>query len=59
MHREQCDDRDYPRLATESRNKADAALDVPLLRQRYLALAVSHDRLATSMERQFTDVRYP
>ena len=57
MHSKRRDLRDYRWLAEESRNKA--AADAPILRDSYLALAVSYDKLADTMERQPTDVRLP
>jgi len=44
------DHRHYRQLAEESRKKAEAASE-PLLRQSYLDLAASYDKLADTLER--------
>ena len=48
------DHRHYRGLAKEARKKAEAA-EEPILRQRYLDLAASYEKLADTLENQFMD----
>jgi hypothetical protein len=49
------DHRYYRELAEEARKKAEAAKDRPTLRQSYLDVATSYDKLADTLERRFMD----
>lgn len=51
------DHSEYRRLAEESRRKAEPVTDEPSLRQSYLDVAASYDKLADTMERTFQDRR--
>jgi hypothetical protein len=49
------DHRCYRELAKEARKKAEAAKDRPTLRQTYLDLAASYEKLADTLEGQLKD----
>jgi hypothetical protein len=49
------DHRHYRELANEARKKAKAAKDRPSLRQTYLDLAASYEKLADTLEGQLKD----